>query len=378
MRFLLGADFHLGARMKWLGAAADSRREDLKRALTRFADRALESDVDAVLLLGDLFDHHAPDSALTGFASRQIERMLERVPVVAVPGTHDGYGYPDSVYRSGKLPAGLRVITSPSLSRITIDVGPTPVHLYGLAYDPGRTPQDPLSGLGRDPEVPDGLHIAMIHGSIPAGPEWDMRRRDMAIPTADLSGSGLHLLALGHYHNFMEKRFGDTLAVYPGTLEGLKFSETGERAFTIVDLTDAGARVERSPYPGIPVLDESLDLSRMANPAADVEAAILARSGPEVIARFRLTGEAPVGFDAAFTAARLEDRFRYLAIDDRTVRLDPAWTEQVAGERTIRGLFTRKMRERIAGSDDTARPVLEAALRLGLMEFHSRETAHVD
>ena len=33
MRILLGADFHLGARLSWLGEAADARREDLKRVI---------------------------------------------------------------------------------------------------------------------------------------------------------------------------------------------------------------------------------------------------------------------------------------------------------------------------------------------------------
>ena len=376
MRILLGADFHLGARQNWLGGQAAARREDLNRAFTRFVDFALKPDsaVDLVLLLGDLFDHHAPTATLVDLARRQLERLTTAgLPVAAIPGTHDGFGYADSVYRTTPWPAGLTLITSPALSRTTIEVQGAPVNLYGLAYDPGRTPADPLQGLKRDPSAPAGLHIAMIHGSLPASPEWDYRRRDLPVPTADLPLSGLDLVALGHYHNFMERWFGDTLALYPGTLEGLKWSESGERAFVVVQVGEGNVRVERVPFPGRRIQDDALDIGRLGDPADGLARRLEEMAGLDRIVRLRLTGAAQPGFSADSLRARFAEKFFHLDIDDRTLSVDERWRQRIADERTVRGLFVRRMKERMAAAPEDEQALVATALRLGLTEFAALE-----
>lgn len=381
MRILLGADFHLGAKMGWLGGQAAARREDLNRAFSRFVEFALrpESRIDLVLLLGDVFDRHAPAAPLVDLVRAELGRLLQAgLPVAAIPGSHDGYGYPDSVWRSGRLPADVTLITSPAISRTTIRVAGQAVHLYGLAFDPGRTPADPLSGLRRDADTGDGLHIGMIHGSLPASPEWEFRRRDVPIPTADLAGSGLHLLALGHYHNFMERWFGDTLVVYPGTLEGLKYAESGERTFAVADFSSGRPVIERTPYAGRRLLDEEFNLDLVGQADEALERRLDEMAGLDRIVRLTLTGHAPAGFEAGPTRARLAGRFFHLDVEDRTLSVDPRFAERIAGERTVRGLFVRRLSERIAAAAEADRPRLEAALRLGLAEFGAGEDPDED
>jgi exonuclease SbcD len=381
VRVLLGGDFHLGAKMGWLGGQAAARREDLNRAFVRFVDFALrpESRIDLVLLLGDVFDRHAPAPPLVDLVRGEIGRLVEAgLPVAAIPGSHDGYGYPDSIWRSGRLPAEMTLIVSPGVTRTTMSVAGTPVHLYGLAYDPGRTPADPLSGLRRDPAAGDGVHIGMVHGSLPASPEWEFRRRDLPIPTADLAGSGLQLLALGHYHNFMERWFDDTPVVYPGTLEGLKYAESGERAFVVVDFAGGRAAIERTPYPGRRLVDEEFNLDLVGQAAEALERRLEEMAGLDRIVRLTLTGHAPPGFEAAPVRSRMAGRFFHLDIEDRTLSVDPRFADRIAGERTVRGLFVRRLSERIARASETEKPLLSAALRLGLAEFGAEDTSDDD
>jgi DNA repair exonuclease SbcCD nuclease subunit len=381
VRFLLGADFHLGAKMGWLGGQAAARREDLNRAFGRFIDFALRPDqrIDAVLLLGDIFDTHAPAAPLVELVSRELARLdAAGLPVVAIPGTHDGYGYADSVWRSGRFPASLTLITTPGISRTTVVVAGRPVHLYGMAYDAARTPPDPLLALRRDDTAGEGLHIGMVHGSLPASPEWEFRRRDLAIPTAELAQSGLHLLALGHYHNHLEKWFGDTLVTYPGTLEGLKYAEWGERSFVAVEFSDEGVSLERTPYPGRRIIDESFDLDRAGAAAAGLDRRLDELAGLDRIVRLTLTGHAPAGFDAATLRARRADKFFHLELDDQSLTVDERLASRLAGERTVRGLFVRRMQERIAGCSAEDRPLAMAALRAGLAEFGAGEGVDAD
>ncbi|MDZ4806092.1 MAG: DNA repair exonuclease [Candidatus Eisenbacteria bacterium] len=381
MRILLGADFHLGATMGWLGGQSAARREDLNRAFSRFVDFALRPDqkIDLVLLLGDIFDTHAPSDALVDLVQRELTRLaLADLPVAAIPGTHDGYGYADSVWRSGRFPSSLVLITSPGVSRTTIQAAGRPVHLYGLAFDPARTPADPLLHMRRDETAGPGLHIGMVHGSLPASPEWEFRRRDLAIPTAELAGSGLDLLALGHYHNFLEKWFGDTLATYPGTLEGLKYSESGERSFVTVDLTDVGVAVERSPYPGRRIIDEIFDLDRAGQADLGLVKRLEELAGLDRIVRLTLTGHAPAGFDASVIRSRAANQFFHLDIEDQSLTVDERLASRLASEHTVRGLFVRKMQERLSGGPEADRPLVMAALRAGLAEFGAGEVRDED
>jgi exonuclease SbcD len=381
VRILLGGDFHLGAKMGWLGGQAGARREDLNRAFGRFVDFALRPDqrIDAVLLLGDVFDTHAPAEPLVELVARELARLdAAGVPVAAIPGTHDGFGYADSVWRTGRFPASLTLITSPGVTRTTLTVAGRPVHLYGLAYDAARTPADPLLALKRDDAAGEGLHIGMVHGSLPASPEWEFRRRDLAIPTAELSSSGLDLLALGHYHNFLEKRFGDTLVTYPGTLEGLKYSESGERAFVTVEFGADGVALERTPYPGRRLVDDTFDLDRAGTAAAALDKRLDELAGLDRIVRLTLTGHAPADFDAAAVRARRADRFFHLELDDRSLTVDDRLAARLADERTVRGLFVRRMQERIAKAGMAEKPLAMAALRAGLAEFGVAEASNAD
>ncbi|TPW15826.1 MAG: phosphoesterase [bacterium] len=381
MRILLGADFHLGATMGWLGGQSTARREDLNRAFSRFVDFAVRPDqkIDLVLLLGDIFDSHAPAEPLVELVQRELTRLaMADLPVAAIPGTHDGYGYADSVWRSGRFPSSLTLITSPGVSRTTIQAAGRPVHLYGLAFDPARTPADPLLPMQADESAGPGLHIGMVHGSLPASPEWEFRRRDLAIPTAELAGSGLHLLALGHYHNFLEKWFGDTLVTYPGTLEGLKYGESGERSFVTVELSEEGTALERTPFPGRRIIDETFDLDRAGPPEIGLERRLEELAGLDRIVRLTLTGHAPAGFDAAVIRSRCANRFFHLDIEDESLTVDERMAGRLAGEQTVRGLFVRKMQERLARGAESDRPLVMAALRAGLAEFGAGEVRDED
>ncbi len=118
IRLLHLADIHLGAKFAHLGAKAAERSADLNHAFERAIDYAVaaENNIDAVLIAGDLFHNHAPDPGLVSFARAQFQKLCDRgIPSIIIPGTHDGYGYRDSVYRSVEFP-GARLILAERLS----------------------------------------------------------------------------------------------------------------------------------------------------------------------------------------------------------------------------------------------------------------------
>ena len=98
--------------------------------------------IDGVLVAGDLFDTRRPDSDSLALVRGLFSRLVAAGKcVVVLPGTHDGLAYPDSVWRSERFP-GVDILTSPvPATPLVREINGTPVHFYGAAHVPGRSPR---------------------------------------------------------------------------------------------------------------------------------------------------------------------------------------------------------------------------------------------
>jgi hypothetical protein len=134
--------------------------------------------------------------------------------------------------------------------------------------------------------------------------------------------------------------------------------------------------------------DWTLDLTAEQIFDADaLAAAILARSGTDVIGRITLTGSLEFLCDLEDVAEAVRPRFHYLELHDRTDLLESGLLRRIQGEATIRGYFVRKMLERIDNlqerhadepDDGTLRREVEVArlaLKTGLEQFLEEEPA---
>jgi len=231
VRFIHLADLHLGARPAYLGERADERSRDFEAAFKRAVDFACDPSnaIDLVLIAGDLFDSHNPEERLVALAESQFQRIADAgIRAVLISGTHDSYRYPDCIYRMRTFP-GVDLLNDPNIAKPhTIAIRDVPVHLYGMSWDP-RVSRPPYDEFKRQ-DLP-GIHIALLHGSIKGNPEWELESRDIPLSLEQLGQTGMHYVALGHYHNFREERPGGVTVVYPGTLEGRKFGENGPKVY---------------------------------------------------------------------------------------------------------------------------------------------------
>lgn len=369
IRLLHLADIHLGAKFAHLGAKAAERSADLNHAFERAIDYAVarENNIDAVLIAGDLFHSHAPEPALVSFAQAQFERLCQRgIPSIIIPGTHDGYGYRGSVYRSVEFP-GARLILAERLSEpIIVELGGQPVSFYGMAYDPAR-PAEPFSGFRRPN---GGLNIALLHCSLTGSPEWNIRKKDLPVSREQIARSGLNYVALGHYHNYYEFREAGVTAVYPGTLEGLRFGENGPRWLVVAEVAEDGTRIERTEFNRRTLEETDLDLTREGISDNDgVVSWIERRANPSLILKVTLTGAADFVPDTAGIEEALQDKLFHLEVADATRLYDSSLIKIMASENTIRGILLRNLEQKIAVSEGRQRRVYELALKLAADEL---------
>ena len=363
------ADLHLGFEHRYLGDRAGKRQQETVQTLERVVEWATDdrNDIGAVLIAGDLFEtHDVQDPRLVG----SVISTLRRVPasgraLVTVPGNHDEYSYPESVYRAhaGGWPGVL--VTQPLPEVVArFELGGAPCAVISLAYTAGLSPSvlPALPAADRSGEI----RIAALHGTLDATPA----DRSYRIDSAALSAAGIAYAALGHIHMPSESRYGGGVAVYPGTLNGKGFDDPGVAELVTVAFPGGVARIDRVPFPVRPIETRPIDLSHYDTTETlltDLEA----EAHANLVLRLRPFGPRPADFDAEYLLGRLKDAVFHVELDDQSINVPPEEIERLAQQRTIQGLFVRLMRERMAeaGDDPLAVEGLRMALLKGLAAF---------
>lgn len=364
VRLLHVADVHLGAPLRGFGREAEARRAETLDAFRALPSLALEREVDAVLIAGDLFDGPRPSEATAIAVQETVRRLTEQeLPVFAVPGNHDARALNPDLY-----PRTLRaavVFTEPAFGPPQrVPVGDTELFVYGCAYDAAEEP-DPLATFAREPG--EGVHVVLLHGSVPGAPHWE-RGSSLPISWEALEGLGVDYVGLGDLHRFQgPDELRGAPACYPGSFAAVDVTEDGLRGPVVAEVAPgAGPRIERvssgvrevgAPRP--------LDVSRCGS---DLEVAdrISEGVGPE-IPNVVLEGEPTFPLDADAIAAILEERHNAVHLVDRSAFFDRARLEEIADRSTVAGHVARLGLRAIADAkSEEERAGVERGLRVAL------------
>ena len=143
-----------------------------------------------------------------------------RARVFIAPGNHDPYSA-RSPYTLSIWPENVHIFTSNTVERVELpELG---CAVYGAAFTSSVQDESLLADF-RAPD--DGLvHLMVLHGELSAA-----ESRYAPITKAQIAGSGMDYLALGHTHQFGGVlREGKTAYAYAGCPEGRGFDELGEK-----------------------------------------------------------------------------------------------------------------------------------------------------
>lgn len=303
MRFLHTSDWHVGRAIR-----GRSRTEEFAAALEEVVAIAVDENVDAVLLAGDVYEHRAPSPEADALVFDAFLRLRDAgIRVVAIPGNHDSALRMEAL---GRLlhPIGVEVaprIRPPNEGGIVevpsrdgtqaADVACIPFvpeRRFGDAaalFDAGETwYQSYAQGMGdllgamTAGFTPGRVQIVLGHlftdGALvtPGGGERELTIGiAYAVPPSRLPGT-VSYVALGHVHMPQAVKGSPAPARYAGSLLQLDFGEAGQRKSVSV--------VEAAPGRPAKVTEVPLSSGRGL---ADVRGTL-----DEVIARGRELGDA--------------------------------------------------------------------------------------
>ena len=234
MKILLTGDLHLGRSSSKVPPTV--RREEVRAAAAwgRIVELALQEQVGAVLLSGDVADQDNTFWEAIGPLERGISRLAEaKIRTVAVAGNHD---YDVLARLADQLPPKHFALLGRGgkWERLTIEEAGRPVlHIDGWSFPRARVQQSPLDDYapGRDPAVPI---LGLLHGEL-----------DVAgSPYAPLELTRLQGLApagwlLGHVHA-PRLIHGPPWVLYPGSPQALDPGEPGPHGPWVAEVA-AGA-----------------------------------------------------------------------------------------------------------------------------------------
>jgi len=258
----------------------------------------------------------------------------------------------------------VHLLKEPAIDKpLTIPLNGTDCHFYGFAFD-SQLSKPPFDEFKRNDAA--GFHVALIHGSLVDGSQFDMHNRNVPLDKKKLSESGMDYIALGHYHNFQEIDVNGVKIVYPGTLEGLRFGEDGERYLLVAELSENGISLKKESFNKRMLISEELNLNGAEDAAAAIRDKLSALASENNLLKLKLTGSTGRIPDSSAIRSAYEDQFFHLELKDEISIFGSEGIEMIRKEKTVRGAFVTKLTDDIENLDKRERKVRELALRKGL------------
>lgn len=349
------ADIHLDSTFTSLSPdVAKQRRAGQRTLVSKIIDIANEENVDAIIIAGDLFDSYPIYTETAESLLRDFSRT--RASVFITPGNHDPYTF-DSPYKTLNFPENVYIFTENTLT--STELPSAKLRIFGAAYA-----SENLEGrILKDFKAPDDdfTNIVILHSHLSCTEKY------CPVSVDEISGCGADFVALGHIHMPTEiRKAGRTCYAYCGIPEARDFCEAHATGFYIGEIHKGYVNLEHRTVSDIRYRDITVDIEK----TPDIKESLPYPASHEHL-RLTLKGECKE-FDAQVLYRELSSGYDELIILDETIAPQDMW--QGIGEETLRGIFLRKMKERLEScEDERERQKIRLATKLGIDAIENRD-----
>lgn len=362
IKLLHTADIHIGAKESYLDAVSAERRAETLLTFESTVQTARENGVRLFLIAGDAFDSNRIENALAdGFFS--CIKDAKDIHFVFSAGNHDPLSA-ESPFLCRKAPENLHIIPAHDSCVTLDDIG---VRVYGASFNSVYK-----KGEARFSMIPpndDFINIMCIHGELSHG----LNSNYNSVTEEFIRNSGMDYIALGHMHRRTEvMRLGSTYFAYCGCPEGHGFDETGEKGVYIGTVSKGECNLDFVPTARRMYICEKTDVSDAEDIAEKILTVLSQKYGEGFrnnLYKIVLIGGIAEGTEINLSEilARISAQVYFAKLRDETHTV--ADFDEISREKSLKGVFVKKMLERINIADEAEKKRLYAALRLGIRAF---------
>ncbi|HBE68212.1 MAG TPA: DNA repair exonuclease [Planctomycetaceae bacterium] len=329
-KFIHAADIHLDSPLTHLrrvdAKTAEQLRSATRLSLERVISAALQHNVAAVVIAGDLFDGPVEDASPCIWVESQLRQLVRAgIAVVLIRGNHDALSSAHRVISWGEGITEFGAATAE-----TLELPSAGLAIHGQSFAARATTEDLAAGY---PPARDGLfNIGILHTSLGGSSQ-----HDTYAPTSTnvLESKSYDYWALGHIHARSAESLSDrTYIGYSGCTQGRNIRETGPKGCHLVTVTDGQlASVEFVPTDSVRWFSMEVSLAS-ARVLGDVEELVLNsverltcdNPGVNLAIRVSLCDATPIHSQLT-TPGVIESLSEVLA--DRMTRLGSVWLEKI-------------------------------------------------
>jgi DNA repair exonuclease SbcCD nuclease subunit len=279
-------------------------REAIRTAFRNAVNCAIEEDVDAFLIAGDLFDGRRLSFSTERFLIQELER-LDRAGIECfyAAGNHDPGGSHSRINKMD-LPASFHYFDSAVPQSVILRSNDEEIAtIVGAGHESEREERNLTD---RFPDAHMSLPtIGLLHALVTSASGVEAHDRYAACAVADLKNKGYAYWALGHVHE-RQRVDDDRTLQYSGNIQGRTPRETGPRGGYLVVIDGSEVHATFRPFHQVEWLDLVIDDLETVGDAAGLERHIVeayreAVGGPGgtegYMVRIILSGATPLAAD---------------------------------------------------------------------------------
>jgi exonuclease SbcD len=249
MRIVICGDTHIGAVLGLggpNGSGGNTRVDDYEKTLNSIVDYAIETEADAFVQTGDVFDFRNPEPEHISVVNRCIRKLSNSgITSIWIMGNHD-YKRSGNSWRSAitslaaKDYPNTRIILNPEIVEITSNNEKSSLLLMPFRdrrmYEGSSCEEDSLIYESEVKDLIDRCDpghpiVAIGHNFFYEGTYNHYGGSEVLINKDAFKKCDL--IAMGHYHQFKILSKSNPIAVYTGSMEKLNFGDSGVDKFFI-------------------------------------------------------------------------------------------------------------------------------------------------
>ncbi len=363
VKILHTADIHIGAKEGFLKSAAQKRRLETLLTFERIIDLAKEKQVDIITIAGDLFDSNTLEERFVDAVFSAIEKC--KIPIVFAAGNHDPLNS-ESPFVTRDLPDNLFVLGKED-ECITFEE--LALKVYGRSFDSVYLKGEEKFTLDTDKNY---VNLMVQHGELKS----DLSSDYNSITPSFVKACKMDYIALGHVHKKTPiGKIGNTSFAYSGCPEGQGFDELEEKGVFVGEIGRNICNLEFVPVSKRKHIHHKSDISGIVS-NDEILGKILeelqqnyGQDFNENLYKIELVGQLDTQNELHLKEllTRLEEVLYFVKIKDSTdLKLD---LEELIKEPTLKGIFAKKMLEKIENADAQTQEKYKKALKIGLKAF---------
>ncbi len=363
VKILHTADIHIGAAESFLKGESLKRRFENLLTFEKIIDLGAERNVDLIAIAGDLFDSNTVED-------RFIDAVFEKIasikkPVVFCAGNHDPLNA-DSPFLNRELPENLFVLGAKDECIAFEDIS---LKCYGRSFTDVYLKGEERFTLDTDK---DYVNLMVQHGELKS----DLSSDYNSITPTFVKNSGMDYIALGHVHKRTPVgKIDNTFFAYCGCPEGQGFDELDDKGVYIGEIGKGVCNLEFVAVSKRKHIHHKADVTDLVS-TEEICTKILAdlsvgygEDFRDNLYKIELTGEIlpDTKIIKAEILSRLENELYFVKIKDSTeLKVD---FEMLSKEPSLKGIFVKRMLEKMGNADADTKILYKKALDLGLKAF---------